>query len=287
MAVVSYREILPRTLQHRLGESPTAERKYAITVDGATNHQDCINAVGIAHGAAHPEYTFLVMTDASLSESDKYHVEITYRYELTKQEFEPNPLLRPDIWNFSTGGASVPAIAYYDDAEQLKPLVNAAGDFIENATTEEAELRASISGNRPSFPMDVAAFVTNALNDSYYLGCPQFTWKCAGISAQQAVEVVNNAEVRYYQITAELIYRASGWPLLLPDCGFNFVQNGERRRCFSVIKQDGQSVEVPTANAVALAENGLMLPVGQLPRILVRRVHRAVNFDTYFGSPTF
>jgi hypothetical protein len=287
MAVVSYREVLPRTMQHRIGESPNAERKYVVTVDGATDHQAVIAAVNIGHGDPHPEYAYLAMTDASLSEVDPYHVEITYRYELLKQEFEPNPLLRPDIWNFSTGGATVPAIAYYDAGDQLFPLVNAAGDFIENATTEEAELRASISGNRPSFPMDVAAYVTNAVNDSVYLGCPQYTWKCAGISAQQAIEVVNDVELRYYQITAELIYRASGWPLILPDCGFNFLDDGRRKRCYSLIKEGDQLLQIPTANAVALAANGQMLPEGLPPRLLVRRVHRAVPFGTYFGTPTF
>ena len=283
MAVLNSREVLPRTLQHRIGDAPTAELRHVVTVDSPTSHQECIAAVGIALGSSHPEYPYLVMTDASLTETDRYHVEITYRYELLKQEFEPNPLLRPDIWSFSTGGASVPAIAYYDDNDERQPLVNAAGDLIESATTEEAELRASISGNRARFPLAVAAYVTNALNSSDYLGCPKYTWKCAGISAQQAVEVVNNATVRYYQITAELIYRASGWPLILPDCGFNYLEGSQRKRCFAVI--DGE--QVPTANAVALAADGKMLQPGDPPRLLVRRVHRAIPFSTYFGTPTF
>jgi len=290
MAVVAFREVLPRTVQHRIGESPTAERKYALTVDGATNHQDCIAAVGIAFGASHPEYGFMVMSDSSLTETDPYHVEITYRYEVLKQEFQQNPLLRPDVWTFSTGGAAVPCVAYYDDSDTLKPLVNAAGDLFENVTTEEAELRASVSGNRPSFPMAIAAYVTNAVNDSSYLGCPQHTWKCAGISAQQAVEVVNDVEVRYYQITAELVYRASGWPLILPDVGFNFLKDGRRERCYTLLETPANSFTyepIPTANAVPLSEDGRMLSQGQPARLLVRRVHRAVPFSTYFGEPTF
>jgi hypothetical protein len=56
------------------------------------------------------------MTDASLSENSgtPYHVEVTCRYELLKQDYEPTPLNRADVWSFSTGGASVPAITYYE-----------------------------------------------------------------------------------------------------------------------------------------------------------------------------
>ena len=51
--------------------------------------------------------------------------------------------------------------------------------------------------------------------------------------------------------------------------------------------EDDGEVRVPAANPVALAENGAMLPPGNPPRLLWRRVHRAVAFSTYFGSPTF
>ena len=294
MAVVSQREILPRTLQHRFGESPTAERKWSVTLDSpATAHADIIGAVGIFHGDTHPEYPYLRMLDASLSENspDPYHVEITLRYEVPKQgeEFDPNPLLRPDVWSFSTGGAAVPALYYIDNAEEFKPLVNAAGEIIEGAMTEEAELRATISGNRARFPLDIAAYVTNAVNASDYLGCPAYSWKCNGIGAQQAVEVVNDVEVRYYQISVELAYRASGWPLVLPDAGWNYIgtdKNGKPAllRCWR-LGPDG--VQVDSANVVALAENGQMQPIGVPPRLLVRRVHRAVDFSTWFGTPTF
>ena len=49
MAVISYREVIPRTASHKFGESPTAERKYIVTVDEPTPTQTLINAVGIFH----------------------------------------------------------------------------------------------------------------------------------------------------------------------------------------------------------------------------------------------
>lgn len=289
MAVIAFREILPRTLQHRFGESPTAERKFVVTVDAPESHQAVIDAVGIIHGSSHPEYPYLLMLDASLTETDRHHVEVTFRYEVPKTEYQPNPLLRADVWSFSTGGASIPTFAYYK-GDRLVPLVNAAGEFIEGAMTDEAELRATISGNRARFPLDIAAYVTNTLNNSIYLGCPQYSWKCNGMGAQQAVEVVDGVEVRYYQITVELAYRASGWPLILPDVGWNYVHstdaNGQRvlRRCF---RENEEGEKVASANPVPLAENGKMLQPGSGPRLLVRRVHRAVDFASYFGIPTF
>lgn len=288
MATTGAREVLPRTLQHRLGESPTAERRFVVTVDSPnTPHQQVINAIGIAHGSPHPEYPFLKMSDASLSEGSgsPFHVEITYRYELLRQEFEPNPLARPDVWSFSTGGASVPAIEWYDGITK-RPLVNAAGDFFEGATTEESEVRATISANRASFPLGVAAYVTNAVNEDGFLNSPPYTWKCAGIGGQQAVEMVNDVEVRYWQITSELIYRASGWPLLIPHVGFNVIENGEKRRAWVEFRDaDGEVSRLPSANAIALNNDGS--PKDGAPDILTRRVHRAVPFQTYFGSPTF
>jgi hypothetical protein len=283
MAVISYREVIPRTFSHKFGEAPNAELKYAVTVDEPTATQSLINAIGIIHGSQHPEFPYLRMTDASVTETDRHHAEITYRYELLKEDYEPNPLLRPDVWSFSTGGVAIPTVVHYEDGDDPKPLTNSAKELIENAMTDEAEMRATVSGNRASFPLAIAAYVTNTLNDSVYLGCPQYTWKCAGISGQQATEVVDGVEVRYYQVSVELVYRASGWPLILPDVGYNYLENGKLKRCFVELDDE----KVASANPVALAADGSMLPAGNQPRLLVRRVHRAVPFSTYFGEPTF
>jgi hypothetical protein len=125
------------------------------------------------------------------------------------------------------------------------------------------------------------------LNDDAYLGGQPFTWKCAGIGGQQAVEMVNDVEVRYWQITSELVYRASGWPLLLPHVGFNVIEDGQKRRAWVSWKdEDGTVVRVPAANAVALNNDGTRKSSGA-PDILSRRVHRAVAFSSYFGQPPF
>jgi hypothetical protein len=284
MAVLSYREVLPRTFQHRFGESPTAEMKFVVTVDEPTPTQQVIGAVGYVHGASHPEYPYLLMLDGSVTESDRFHAEVTLRFEVPKQEeFDPNPLARPDVWSFSTGGAQVPALTCYDGNTQ-KPLVNSAKTYFPGLTTLEAEVRATVAWNRAVFPASVAAAVTNCVNSEAYLWGGPHTWLCAGISAQQTTEVVNDVEVRYWQGTSELVYRASSHDLYLPNVGFEYLEDGELKQAW-VKDRNGQ--EVPSALPRALNPDGSLKAAGQEPDILVRQMYREVNFSSYFGTPPF
>ena len=288
MAIISYREVIPRTASHKFGESPTAERKYIVTVDEPTPTQTLVNAVGILHASAHPEFSYLKCLNIQVTETDRHHAEITYSYELPKQEeLDPNPLARPDVWSFSIGGAQVPALVYYDGSGNGSrlPLVNAAGDFFEGLTTLEAEVRASISGNRPTFPLANAAAVTNSVNSSSYLGGAAHTWLCAGISGQQATEVVNDVELRYWQITVELVYRASGHDLLLPNVGWNYLEGGEKKRVW--VKDPESGEKVASGSPRALTTAGGLKDDDQEPDILTRRVYPEADFSNYFGTPPF
>lgn len=288
MPVIDYREILPRTFTHRFGESPTAERKVVVTVDAPESHQVVISSVGIVHGDPHPEYGYLRMLDAQLSETDRHHVEITYKYELTKQQdLDPNPLARPDVWSFSTGGSQVPALVYYDGSGNAsrKPLQNSAKDFFEGLTVSEAEVRATISGNRASFPLPLAAEVTNSVNSSGYLGGAAHTWFCSGIGGQQAAEVVNGVEIRYWQVTVELIFRASGHSLLLPDVGWHYLAGSEKKRVW--VKDSETNEKVASASPRALTTAGAMKGDNEEPDILTRRVYPEADFASYFGTPSF
>jgi hypothetical protein len=105
MAVLSARE-LARSFQHRFGEAPTAQLRFALTLsDPATTQQEMINYVGIFHGSFHPEYTYLRCIEGAITENDPdmWHVTILYSYAVPERgnvEFEPNPLARPDVWSF-------------------------------------------------------------------------------------------------------------------------------------------------------------------------------------------
>lgn len=297
MAVLSSRELVGRSFQHRFGEAPTAERRFAVTLDDpATNTQEILNQVGIAHGDYHPEYTYLRCVEGNVSENapDPWHAEITYRYQVPElggnQDFDPNPLARPDVWSFSTGGAQVPALIYYEGAgnADVRPLVNAAGDFFEGLTMDESEVRASISGNRASFPLATAAAVTNSINNASYLGGAAYTWKCTGISAQQATEVVNGIELNYWQVSVELAYRQSGWPLLLPHVGWHYIDGSDKKVCW-VYSDDTPPKKIAAAFPQPLDTDGSLLypGAGGMPDILTRRINPAIDFSSYFGVPPF
>jgi hypothetical protein len=333
MAVINFREVLPRTFAHRFGEAPSAERKFVVTVDAPTPTQEIINAVGIFHGSIHPEFTYLRCLNGSFNETDRQHVEATFAYEVPNvgsDQLEPNPLARRDVWSFSTGGAQVPALYFYAD-DGIAPLANSAGDLYEGLTTSEAEMRVTISGNRPTFDYALASQVTNCLNGAPYLGGDVFTWMCTGITGQQQVEVVNDVEIKYWSFTAELVYRQGTHLLMLPDVGFNYIAESEeddsptstgeagdseetytysswlrpmpggdhlivkdkktrtaggvKKRAWVIDSETGE--RVPSANPVALNPDGSMKPSGATPNILIRRVHRVIDFSSFFGIPYF
>lgn len=292
MAVISYREVLPRTLQHRFGESPTAETRWIATVDAPGQHQAVIDAIGIVHGSQHPEYPFLRMLEASVTEPDRHHVEVTYRYEVPQQpDFQPNPLARPDVWQFSTQASQVPFLFYYHGTanNDIRPLVNAAGDFIEGLTVNAPEVRATISGNRASFPLSVAAELTNSINNAPYLGGPAYSWLCNGISGQQTVEVVNDVEIKYWQVSVELTYRRGGYVEQIPHVGFHFLENNFKKRVY--VREDGTGDKISASAPQPLNESGgLKYPDGEgdgRPDLILRRPYPAVNFAQYFGTPPF
>jgi hypothetical protein len=289
MAVLSLREVSGRTFSHRFGEAPTAERKFVLTLDNtAPTTQEALNAVGIFHGSPHPEYPFLICTDGQVTEGtpSPFHCEITYSYGLPdsgSRDFQANPLARPDVWSFSTGGSAVPALFYWNGDTQ-EPIVNSAGEVIEGLTTDEAECRATITANRAVFPLDVAIAVTNTVNNATYLGAPAHHWKCFGIAGQQQSEMVNGVEINYWAITSELVYRQTGWNLQLPDVGYNYLLAGKLERCKVLL--DGQFVASPQKMALD-SDGSQKVPENALPDLLVRRVNREVNFATYFGTPSW
>lgn len=295
MAITSWREIAGRQMTHRFGETPTAERKFVLTLDATgTVASEVLAAVGVYHGSPHPEQPYLTAAELSVSEGTPtpYHAELTVRYEVRKpDERDPNPLARPDVWQFSTGGVAVPALEYYDGAgnANTKTLVNTAGDQFEGLTREVSEMRATISGNRVAFPIGTAADVTNGINDAEYLGMPKHYWKCQGISGQQQTEVVNDSEITYWAITVELAYRSIGWNMKLPNVGFDYLDPGppqKKRRAWVIDWDNFERVGCVSPQALTATGNlkNAIVFVGP-PDILERRVYHEIDFSEYFGEP--
>jgi hypothetical protein len=204
------------------------------------------------------------------------------------------------VWSFSTSGVAVPAFRYYNGTgnADIKPLINTAGDIIEGAQAIEGELRVSIAGNRSAFPAASAVAVTGALNADNYLGAAAYQWQCIGISGQPTTEVVNGAQVTYWQVTVELSYKPSGYSLYLPNVGWNYISqagtgNAKKRRCYVFSSDSDSNLEqIPSSNVMALNDDGSIrfntdFTGSGAPTILQRRVNPAVNFATYFGTPPF
>ena len=294
MGIVATTELSTITASRKFGEPPVATRSYVVEVnDPATSQTDIAYAPGISFLDPHPEAYYLLAFDAKVSNynGSRYHYLVEWSYEVPKQANpDPNPLARPDIWKWSTGGLAVPALTFYDVGDVVKPLVNAADDVFEGLMQDIATLQASISGNRATFDVALAQSVQNTLNDAVYLGGAKHTWKCEGISGQQQVEIVNDSEVRFYSVEVTLAYRPDGWPLLIPDVGWNFIDpaDNKKKRVF-VIDPENNNEKIPATAPQALnAANGNLLWAGVAgaPAILTRRVNREANFNQYFGNPT-
>ena len=270
----------------KFGEPPVFQRKWVVEVDDPTTPQTQIaNAPGVAFLNPHPEAYYCLAMNVSVANysGSRWHYEVTWDYELPKQaNVDPNPLARADIWKWTTGGLQVPALYYYSSGNTLAPLVNTANDFFEGATTDISTLQASISGNRPTFDYGNATAVANTVNSDTFLGGPPGTWKCAGISGQPAVEVVNETEIRYWQIEVTLEYRPDKWYLQLPNVGWNYLDCSTKKRAY--VTDSESSERVPSSNPQPLNTNGA-LKTGA-PDIIERRVHRQVAFNSYFGQPT-
>lgn len=285
MSVNSWRE-LGRTATHLFGSSPEFERRFVATLnDPNTNAGTVVAAIGCGHGTAHPETAFATCYDIQVNEQyegNRYWVEVVCKYNIPEQDDRALlPWLRPDVWKFQTQGVAVPALFYYDDTTQ-KPMVNSAGDYIEGVTVDEAQQKVTIQANRQAFPSTLAAAVTNCVNDGLYLGFAADCVKVQGISGERVVETINNTEVPYWKITSELLCRQTGWNLLIPDVGFNYIEGGTRNRA---VVQGPDGEDIPSANPVPLDGSGAMRAAGSLPAILTRRVYKRITMSTYFGTP--
>lgn len=289
MAVIAQNE-LPRTYRHRFGESPTSERRIICTLDTPeTASADIVTACGVLHGAQHPETAWAATRVMSVEvnemyEGSRYHVEVVATYEVPEidlQSYTVEPWLRPDVWSFQTQGVTVPAFFYFDGTTK-KPLTNSAHDYFEGLTIDEAQQKVIIKGARQNFPSGIAAALTNCVNNGTFLGGPAHSWKCQGISGEVAYEVINSVKQKYWNVTVELLYRQTGWNLLLPDVGFNFISGNEKRR--AMVYDDKNGEWVASANPVALNGSG-GLSAASAPTVLTRRIYSQADFATYFGTP--
>lgn len=293
MGIVSVTELAAVSASRKFGEAPKMSRQFVVEVDSpATDTAAITNAPGISFLDRHPEAGYCRAFDVQVSNynDSRWHYIVEWRYELPKQQNpQLHPLARPDIWKFSTSGLSVPALTYYDGDgnDNVLPLVNTAFDYFEGCMMDLACLDVHISGNRASFDYTLALQVQNAVNATTYLGGEKHTWKCEGVSGQPAVEVFFEQEVRFWQVEVVLKYRPDGWPLQLPNIGWNYLDAGQKKRVYVVDTDTNE--KVPSSNPQALDSSGGMKLISygspSEPDKLSRRVSPEVEFSQYFGLP--
>lgn len=268
MAVLSYREVIPRTYEHKLGGSPTASRVFVATVDAPTATSEVLAAIGINHGDQHPDHQTLSCDGISSDESDRHHVTVTYSYAIPDPEDneggggEGPPWLQPDTWSFSTTNSSVACTTFYPEAGVVldgnnpTDLRNAAGDAILGQVRAEAELRISISGSRLALNLANIKKYVNTINKTPWAGFPKHTVQLVGVSASPARLEWMGAVVDYWQITTELLYRSTTHNLGLPQVGWNVIINGKKRPAWTYLKMNGEITEIPVPHPVALNNEG-------------------------------
>ena len=263
MAVVSFREVIPRTYEHKLGDSPTASRVVIATVDAPTATSEVLATIGINHGDQHPDHQTLSCDGISSDETDRHHVTVTYTYTIPDPEDPENgggdgpPWVQPDSWSFSTTNSSVACTTYYPfGLNDPFTLRNTAGDVIVGLTRAEAELRISISGARLTINLPQIKRYINTINATQWAGFPRHTVQLVGISATPARLEWQGAVVDYWQITAELLYRSTTHNLCLPNVGWNVIINGKKKPAWTFLKVNGEITEVPAPHPVALNDEG-------------------------------
>lgn len=262
MAVVGFREVLPRTYQHKLGDGPTASRTFVATVDAPTPTSQVIADVGINHGDSHPDHTFLSCETIEAEETDRHHVTLTYSYVVSESTSEdPNqpPWAQPDSWSFGTTNSTIACTYYYpffQNNASTRVLTNRAGDVIAGVTRPEAELKITISGARLTIKTSDLMTVVNAINNDVWAGFGPRTVQCVGISATPDRLEFEGAVLPYWRINAELLYRPSTHDIWLPNVGWNVLEDGEKVRAYTYATVDGESVKVPTPHPVALNQQG-------------------------------
>lgn len=291
MGVIAQRE-LARTAKHLLGQPPEFQRRFVATLDDPnTNARAIAIACGCLHGAPHPEVSAAICLDIEVNEQyegNRYWTELVAKYSIPSNDVSAQdttllPWLRPPVWKFITQGVAVPALYYWDGSTQ-RPLTNSAGDYFEGLQVDEAQQKVVIESNRQTFPSALAAAITNCVNSTTYLGFGTDGVKVQGISGERASEEVDGNPVYYWKVTAELLCRQSGWNLFLPDVGYNYIENGQKKRAW-VIGPPPDNTKVASANPIGLNGSGAMVTGGTLPAVLSRRVYKRISMADYFGTP--
>lgn len=297
MPVVSTKE-LARTYEREVGRAAIVKRRIICVLSDNTtdntpttelailaavfNVSEFTIANSVLFGEPYPGLPAWKLRKFTINEGyegSPYHTEVVLEYGLVRDEELLSPTARPAVWNFEGSTGEFPALVYYD-GDTAYPLTNSAFDFYPGLMTTESVVLMKVTRNFASFPSSWYS-ANNSVNDATYFGCPEHTIRVAGIDTTYESEELGGSVVRFWKATATLAYRQSGHNLQLPDVGFNFIANGEKRRAMVFDFQNSEWVPSPTP--VALDGSGGLS--GGAPEVLNRRVNPELDFLSIFGTP--
>jgi hypothetical protein len=299
MSIVSYTE-LARTFENELGTPARAIRRWAVVLSDDTLAGNPLNTADIFSTitditnfgtTAHPSHSALKFRKVTINErfgDSPYHVEVIAEYGTVTDQETLAPTARRADWVFESQPGQLAALRYYHGStgnDDVRPLTNTAGDYFEGLTAEENMVRITIRKNFAAFPTTLMG-LTNFLNNAEYATCAKHTLKCAGVNSDFTQEVWNNTEYSFWATEVVLQFRQSGWPLLIPDVGFNFLSGSQKRRAMVFDFQNSEWVASPGPVALDGAGGQSLgaFPAGQ-PSILTRRVNPDTNFAALLGVP--
>jgi hypothetical protein len=290
MSFLSLKE-LPRKAVYEFGKTRQLTREFVIVRSDdaieatAVTESAVLTASGLDLKISHSTYTAYKLRKLTYTEGHEgspYHGHVLAEYGIILDSELLSPTARTALWSFSSAPGEVPALYYYSGSGNgtKYPLTNSAYDYFPGLVTQESVVAITVEKNFASLP-DTWIQAQNHVNDATFLGCP------AGSVKVEKVEVVTDREdfdgtvVAFWKATAELRYRQSGHAYQLPDVGYNFISNGEKRRCMVFDFQNDEWI--PSPNPVGL--NGSGAQTTGAPTILSRRVNPETNFTTLFGAP--
>jgi hypothetical protein len=283
---------LARTVEEGIGEAPRAIRRFAVvlTDDTLANNPPtetdittlCVSG---GYGTAHPTMSAYSLRKFTINErfnDSPYHVEVIAEYGITDPEEILIPYNRAAVWTFEGQPSQIAALRYYEGSGNADPrsLVNSANDYLQGLVADESMITATIKKNYLAFPSSQIAAI-NSVSDGSYLGAAIYSWKMSGGNVTQATEVVASTKYKFWAAEWKLQYRQTGWVLLVPDVGWNFLIGGEKRRCMVFDEKNAEWVASPTPMPLS---SGQQQASGR-PDILNRRVNPSADFTTLFGTP--
>jgi hypothetical protein len=291
VSVVSAIE-LARTLEEGIGEAPRVIRRFAVVLSDDTlansppTETDITTlCVSGGYGTVHPTMASYSLRKFTINErfnDSPYHVEVIAEYGITDPEELLIPYNRAAVWTFEGQPSQIAALRYYDGATNGDPrsLVNSANDYLQGLVADESMITATVKKNYLAYPSSQIAAI-NSVNDASYLGAGLYGWKMSGGNVTQTTEVVSSTKYKFWAAEWKLQYRQTGWVLLVPDVGWNFLLGGEKRRCMVFDEKNAEWVASPTPMPLS---SGQQQASGR-PDILNRRVNPSANFTTLFGAP--